>query len=867
MQVTLKQMFLNEQLVSVISNMADTNDLLNVVTLDKNVHINRSLFVFFSKLLRSSLGSISSLDQSSTLLILPVNSKPLLDLQEILLKGHLESSLFEREDVKEVLNVCSLLGVKLTRKQDDMDNDISRSVRSLPKPIGVSEEVINPDTKENINDEPLETVQPLVRIKVEPEEYKELEQSSNQESFLGKLKEEPKGSANEKSQISSSRLTHEELIDEELMLTEKVNFGEGELNEDVLEIEPNEKEIEELLTATKTQIEKFFVRKPTENSLETNNVVIEEETSSEFDNNTIITSDVEDISTNDIDVEESSTSIKNNIPSSAPVNEAESTNYRYPCNFCNYKTNVGLNIKKHVKTIHNCYYTFTCKECKFDSTSEEKFKFHSCVHRSTEVEPDTKFECKLCSFKTHMPDFIQLHMKNIHDAYFIFKCGKCDFETSRYNKLSSHECMTSGSSGPGLDVGMDNVTDLCMRCGRYHATPCTRPLDCDYLDCGTKTSHSKSLHYPATLALYKAIQQRDSAVRLELPPASKDRRTGVKRTRSKGPAVYPCKECSYKTNKASMIKFHTKKNHQSQYLFSCTVCQFSTTDNKMFPSHKCKEELIKCPQCDFKASKALLVRRHINTQHETQVYSCGQCKYKCTTMDSFQQHQLLLCKGDAVEARGTTNERELFACDRCDYEGSNIHSLRIHKTTVHVNTAPRRQISRDHNISPYERSRSPLRKTDNFSPSSRSPADRSRTTSRPIRTPIRRRRSSSRSQASSRGPTTPFPPSTYQHMDPTIVEDRYPTQRPTRSNNSRLAGQNRKQQGGNPRNVLLCLRCGRRHGGECMHPVDSRCTLPGCGMSGHVATLHHPRTLNDYRLVKSKIKISGFYVNEPRTRK
>jgi len=867
MQVTLKQMFLSDQLMSVISNVADTNDLLNVVTLDSNVHINRPLFLFFSKLLRSSLGSISSLDRSSTLLILPVNSKPLLDLQEILLKGHFDSSLFEVVDIKEVLNVCSLLGVKLSRKQDHMANDFSGSVRSLHTPIDVCEKVVNSDTKESLNDDSMGPVQPLVRIKVEPEEYKELDQSSTQESFLGQLKKEPKGSANEKSEISSSRFTDERLVAEEVLLTEKANFEEGELNEDVLEIEPNEKEIEELLTATKTQIEKFLVRRPTEN-LETDNVLIEGETSAEFDNSTIITTDVEDISTTDIEVEESSTSMKNNIPSSsATENKAESANYRYPCNFCNFKTNVGLNIKKHVKTIHNCYYTFTCKECKFESSSEEKFKLHLCGRRYTEVEPDTKFQCKLCSFKTHMPDFIQLHMKNIHDSYFIFKCGRCDFETSRYNKLSSHECTTSSSSGPVHDVDMESVTNLCMRCGRYHTTPCTRPLDCDYPDCGTKSSHSKSLHYPATMALYKAIQQRDSAIRLELPPASKDRRTGVKRTKSKGPAFYPCKECSYKTNKASMIKFHTKKNHQSQYLFSCTVCQFSTTDNKMFPSHKCKEELVKCPQCDFTASKALLVRRHINTQHETQVYSCGQCKYKCTTMDSFQQHQLLLCKGDAEEARGNTNERELFSCDRCDYEGSNIHSLRIHKTTVHVNIAPRRQISRDHNISPYERSRSPLRRADNFSPSSRSPADRSRTTSRPIRTPIRQRRSSSRSQASSRGPTTPFPPSTYQNMDPTMVEDRYPTQRSTRSNKSRLAGQNRKQHGGNPRNVLLCLRCGRRHGGDCMHPVDSRCTLPGCGMSGHVATLHHPRTLNDYRLVKAKIKISGFYVNEPRTRK
>ena len=41
MQITLKQLLLEEQLQSVISSIADTNDLLKIATLDKNVHINR----------------------------------------------------------------------------------------------------------------------------------------------------------------------------------------------------------------------------------------------------------------------------------------------------------------------------------------------------------------------------------------------------------------------------------------------------------------------------------------------------------------------------------------------------------------------------------------------------------------------------------------------------------------------------------------------------------------------------------------------------------------------------------------------------------------------------------------------------------
>merc|ERR1712129_524209 len=130
------------------------------------------------------------------------------------------------------------------------------------------------------------------------------------------------------------------------------------------------------------------------------------------------------------------------------------------------------------KSIHKCFYTFKCHKCRFESASEQSFKLHSCDAPS-DAGLEAKFQCTLCSFKTHMPDFIQVHMKNNHDSYFIFKCSRCEYETSRYHKFSNHECSPLSSSRPEPSSrGVTSASNLCMRCGRYHATPCNRPVDC-----------------------------------------------------------------------------------------------------------------------------------------------------------------------------------------------------------------------------------------------------------------------------------------------------------------------------------------------------------------------------------------------------
>merc|ERR1719318_452973 len=735
MQVILKQNLQQEQAMAVLDTIRHTNTFLTVLTNDGDISINRALLLVCSPFLRSVLESVPS--SATFSLVLPsVNSKSIINLEKLLMDGSLSNPEQDRVDVEDIVEAGLLLGVELTNLLKDFDKFHSQQEEEhlMNQPIneGIEKQVINETAVTNAQSSDID-----FQIKVEPEvaEYLELVP----DSVIGGVKAE----ATKHDELQAGATEGGDDIfspgDAEVFSVEETFEEEGEIIDasDSINIETNQTEIEYLLNATKSEIEKFLVaRNPTEKAHGTDGPKTPQLC---------------------LENEQSSTSLKSSTrgPANTSVQplEEESIEYRYPCNLCGYKTNVGFNIKKHMKSIHKCFYTFKCTNCIFETSSEEKFKLHSCDVSSESKTPDNsleaKFQCSLCSFKTHMADFIKVHMKNNHDALHVFKCSQCDFETSQYHKLSNH--------------------------------PCSTPKE------HTVTS-------------------------LELPTGVNERAASQKK--SKG-TLHTCKECGYTTNKASMIKYHARKSHQSRHLFTCNVCMFSTTDNNMFPSHTCKEEDIQCPQCDFTSKKILLVKRHIASQHEPQVYACGQCAYKCETLDSFKKHQLLYCKGNSED----------------------IHGQRNYRTTANVSS--HQQSSRG-DLSPNTRSLTPPRRRGTYSPDGRSHS--------------RQRNPSNRSQTSSRGPTTPFPPPARAHGSPVPAQHRMPA-------SSRAMTSRRRPEPKPKTSILLCLRCGRRHASSCKYPDDSRCTQPGCGMTGHVVTLHHPKTLNDYKVIRSKAP--GVAVNKP----
>ena len=581
------------------------------------------------------------------------------------------------------------------------------------------------------------------------------------------------------------------------------NIEDGEIMTDLeleesINIKTNEKELEDLLSATKSEIEKILVRKTNEKSSHNVDNCSQEigEYIQELREETVLNLDLV------------TTSSRKNVE--GEVND----------------TSPGKS-----KILQN---SIKCLFCPFSTNNEKKLPSHQC---------EKVFSCSQCEYSATKPISVMQHAKSKHKTLHTFMCSKCKFLTSDFGKMVDHSCQTS------------NGGNLCMRCGRSHAAPCKHSENTVCDECG-KIGHVTTLHHPLNMKAYKLIKEIDSTISLEIPTGVGSKGKGIPKNNSS--KIWQCKECPYRTSKASMMKYHARQNHACQYMFTCNICMFATTDNKMFPIHRCKKEVNKCTDCDFTTSNYAVLQRHISSQHqyiEKQTYVCGSCQYTCRSSDSFRKHQLANCQlnynADAL----------FFACDQCGHAAPNIQELRRHKTEMHVNQANqvRPEIMSNKNsglvrsVSPYisDNSRSGNWKSDqmrNISPGVR---ERSRS---------RQRFHSGLSRSSSTGPSSPFPQ----------VNSRAENRNPHHSRYQNIDGhsqsirQSSKNESGKQK-ANLCLRCGRWHQAPCRFHEDTICPQSGCGRRGHVASLHFPKSFKDYSIIRNQVP--DIIVIEPSTSK
>merc|ERR1719318_2134123 len=360
MQVILKQSLQQEQAMAVLDTIRHTNTFLTVITNDGDISINRALLLVCSPFLRSVLESVPS--SATFSLVLPsVNSKSIINLEKLLMEGSLSNPEQSRVDVEDIVEAGLLLGVELTNLLKDFDRLHSEQEEDnlMNQPInleGTEKQVIKETAVTNAQSSDID-----FQIKVEPEVAEYLELAPD--SVIASVKAE----ATKHDQQAGVTEGGDDIFsqgDGEVLSVEETIEEEGEIIDasDIINIETNQTEIEYLLNATKSEIEKFLVaRNPTEKAHETDGSITPQLC---------------------LENEQSSTSLKSSTGGPANKNvqpfEEESIEYKYPCNLCGYKTNVGFNIKKHMKSIHKCFYTFKCTNCIFETSSEEKFKLHSC---------------------------------------------------------------------------------------------------------------------------------------------------------------------------------------------------------------------------------------------------------------------------------------------------------------------------------------------------------------------------------------------------------------------------------------------------------------------------------------------------------
>ena len=115
-----------------------------------------------------------------------------------------------------------------------------------------------------------------------------------------------------------------------------------------------------------------------------------------------------------------------------------------------------INLKKHIKEVHEKVKDFECEICRQRFTSNSSFNNHlETVHKKRQFEckeyklslllhdktvhkRERNFKCEVCPKKFARTAQLKLHVKSVHDKIKDFECKTCFKKFSRKFILLSH---------------------------------------------------------------------------------------------------------------------------------------------------------------------------------------------------------------------------------------------------------------------------------------------------------------------------------------------------------------------------------------------------------------------------------------------
>ena len=254
----------------------------------------------------------------------------------------------------------------------------------------------------------------------------------------------------------------------------------------------------------------------------------------------------------------------------------------YPCSKCDkvFLSKEYL-LQKH-EQLHLEYEPLKCNVCGFETRYKNYLQTH--IKRVHENSSRKIFKCEYCETSLSSKDYLIYHMKTIHIKERSYSCSICEFQTNHGSSLKKHN-----------DLAHDSIQ-----------------LNCNM--CEWKGNRAK-------LTNHKKVAHTTVSVKVK---------------------EYKCDRCE----KAYFRKEHLKKHNERAHLgvrYQCQLCDDNFVNNYSLRIHitsKHNKVKVLCPQCNHKAYDKPSLAKHIKSIHlGLTPYSCRSCDHKSASKNNLTKHE------------------------------------------------------------------------------------------------------------------------------------------------------------------------------------------------------------------------------------
>ena len=343
------------------------------------------------------------------------------------------------------------------------------------------------------------------------------------------------------------------------------------------------------------------------------------------------------------------------------VNE-NSSEKRFSCDWCDYKTAERRSLSRHMNTVH----------------------------------PGAVLSCHLCPFKAGHNRMMKTHMDFVHKG-IAYSCDRCDFRSSWKKSLSVHVSRVHRRSLLGE---AENVESVGRKEGRKddvqkttHRSSLDRPTrtvhagdkfswqECkfDTVEEAVLKNHIESGHKEIVYRCYacdfvstwsKSLEKHIKGTHLQISDKALNDATMKGHVDSDDRGIlHCCEQCDFRTIYKESLRKHAKHRHTDRLTEVTEEKEKLDEVAKDLVGDDAKKH--KCDRCDYKTKLKSTLNRHVRTMHTKEKLKCMMCNFEALHDQKLNNHIDSVHKG--IE----------YSCELCSFKTTWKKSLRVHISRTH----------------------------------------------------------------------------------------------------------------------------------------------------------------------------------------